>query len=286
MLRVRLAWALIAAWVCAAPLARAQGAHPALLQLDAWRKAVLMGDAESLAKLYVASPRIVGPGQVASDLKSEIEYWQSWKTKGLKSLSAEINGGQDPQPGFHVVTMLLTLEASENGTPKKYYMQFAQGYLEQAGAWRIAAEQRMEATRLRGPAEKKDLYPADADAQKEIQEALRSAAKSHKRVMLVFGGNWCYDCHVLDAAFHLPEIAPTLGRNFIVVHVDVGEYNKNLELAKKYEVPLERGVPAAAILDSDGKLVVSQKNQEFEKARSMSPEDIVAFLNKWKPQAQ
>jgi len=101
-------------------------------------------------------------------------------------------------------------------------------------------------------------------------------------VMLVFGGNWCYDCHVLDAAFHSPEIAPTLNRNFIVVHVDIGEYNKNLDLAKKYDVPLERGVPAAAILDSDGKLVVSQKNQEFEKARSMAPEDILAFLNKWK----
>jgi hypothetical protein len=103
--------------------------------------------------------------------------------------------------------------------------------------------------------------------------------------MLVFGGNWCYDCHVLDAAFHLPEIAPTLNRNYVVVHVDVGEYNKNLDLAKKYEVPLERGVPAAAVLDSDGKLLVSQKNQEFEKARSMAPEDILAFLNKWKPTA-
>jgi len=100
--------------------------------------------------------------------------------------------------------------------------------------------------------------------------------------MLVFGGNWCYDCHVLDAAFHSPEIAPTLNGNYVVVHVDIGEYNRNLDIAKKYDVPLERGVPAAAILEKDGELVVSQKNQEFEKARSMSPEDILAFLNKWK----
>jgi thioredoxin 1 len=278
--------ALAALAVFAAPISCAQGAHPALLQLDAWRKAVLAGDAQKLASLYVASPRIVGPGQAASNLESEIEYWQSWKAKGLQKLAAEVNGAQDPQPGFHVVTMLLTLEAAENGAPKKYYMQFAQGYVEQGGTWRIAAEQRFDATRLKGPAEKKNLYPADADAQKEIQEALQSAAKSHKRVMLVFGGNWCYDCHVLDAAFHTQEIAPIVNRNFIVVHVDIGEYNKNLDVAKKYDVPLEKGVPAAAILDSDGKLVMSQKNQEFEKARSMSPEDILAFLNKWKPKAQ
>ena len=277
--------ALAALATFVAPMNWAQGAHPALLQLEAWRKAVLAGDGQTLAALYAASPRIVGPGQSASNLKSEIEYWQSWKAKGLKTLAAEINGAQDPQPGFHVVTMLLTLETAENGAPKKYYVQFAQGYMDQGGAWKIAAEQRSDATRLKGPSEKKDLYPADTDAQKEIQEALRAAAKSHKRVMLVFGGNWCYDCHVLDAAFHSPEIAPTVNRSFIVVHVDIGEYNKNLELAKKYDVPLEKGVPAAAILDGDGTLVVSQKNQEFEKARSMSPEDILAFLNKWKPKA-
>ena len=268
-----------------ASVARAQGPHPAVLQLDAWRKAVLAGDAQALAPLYVAHARILGPGQKASDLSAEISYWSAWKTRGLKTLAAEIEGSDDPQPGFHVLSIQLTLMALESGAPKKYYIRMAQGYAEQAGQWKIVAEQREDATRLKGPVEKKDLYPANVDAPREIEEALREAAKSHRRVMLVFGGNWCYDCHVLDAAFHTPEIAPTLNRNFIVVHVDIGEYDKNLELAKKYDVPLERGVPAAAILDSDGKLVVSQKNQEFEKARSMTPEDILAFLNKWKPAA-
>lgn len=263
----------------------AQGPHPAVLQLDVWRKAVVAGDAQSLTPLYANSARIVGPKESASSVASEIAYWTGWQAKGLKSISAEIEGTQEPQPGFHVLSIQLTLVASESGTPKRYFIKIAQGYAEQNGVWKIAAEQREEATRLKGPAAKKDLYPVDANAKQEIEEALHTAAKSRKRVMLVFGGNWCYDCHVLDAAFHTPEIAPTLNRNYVVVHVDVGEYNKNLDLAKKYEVPLERGVPAAAVLDSDGKLLVSQKNQEFEKARSMAPEDILAFLNKWKPTA-
>jgi thioredoxin 1 len=272
---------LVGAFV--SPSASAQGPHPAVLQLDVWRKAVLAGDAQALTPLYTRSPRILGPGQSASNLQAEIGYWGGWKTKGLTTLSAEIESAQEPQPGFHVLALQLTLVANEGGASRKYFIKVAQGYVEQGGTWKIAAEQREDPTRLKGPAEKKDLYPADADAAKEIEEALHAAAKSHKRVMLVFGGNWCYDCHVLDAAFHLPEIAPTLNRNYVVVHVDVGEYNKNLDLAKKYEVPLERGVPAAAILDSTGKLLISQKNQEFEKARSMAPEDILAFLNKWKP---
>lgn len=268
------------------PPARSQGPHPAVLQLDAWRKAVLAGDTEALTPLYTASPRILGPGQSASNLQSEIDYWGGWKTKGLKTLAAEIESAQEPQPGFHLLALQLTLVANEGGASRKYFIKVAQGYVEQGGTWKIAAEQREDPTRLKGPAKKKDLYPAEADAPKEIEEALHTATKSHKRVMLVFGGNWCYDCHVLDAAFHLPEIAPTLNRNYVVVHVDVGEYNKNLDIAKKYEVPLERGVPAAAILDGTGKLLISQKNQEFEKARSMAPEDILAFLNKWKPAAE
>jgi thioredoxin 1 len=261
----------------------AQAPHPAVLQLDVWRMAVLAGDAQALTPLYANNARIVGPNKSTSNVSSEVAYWSGWKAKGLKTISAEIEGAQEPQPGFHVLSLQLTLLASQSGAQRKYYVKMAQGYAEQNGVWKIAAEQREEPTRLKGPTERKDLYPADADARKEIEEALHAAAKSHKRVMLIFGGNWCYDCHVLDAAFRAPEIAPTLNRNYVVVHVDVGEYNKNLDLAKKYEVPLERGVPAAAVLDSDGKLLVSQKNQEFEKARSMAPEDILAFLNKWKP---
>ena len=129
----------------------------------------------------------------------------------------------------------------------------------------------------------KDLYPAGVDAKKEITEALHSASPAHKRVLVVFGANWCFDCHVLDDAFHSPEIAPTLEKYFQVVHVDIGKEDKNLDLAKKYDVPLDRGVPAIAVLDSDGKLLFSQKHGEFEAARSVATDDILTFLNKWKP---
>jgi thioredoxin 1 len=267
------------------PACRAQAANSPVLQLESWRRAILSGDAGLLNSMYTDGARIFGPKQTPSNLKSELEYWTAWKAKGLKSISAEVDSHQEPQPGFHVLMIQLTIGVAENGATKKYYVKIGQGYIEQGATWKIAAEQRDAETRLKAPVERKDLYPAGVNAEKEIAEALESAEKTHKRVLLIFGANWCYDCHVLDEAFHTPEIAPTLNHNFVVVHIDVGEYNKNLELAKKYEVPLERGVPAAAVLESDGKLLVSQKNQEFEKAQSMAPEDILAFLNKWKPNA-
>jgi len=136
---------------------------------------------------------------------------------------------------------------------------------------------------LPAPTERRVIYPENVDAKAEIAEALASAAKTHRRVILVFGGNWCYDCHALDAAFRSAEIAPIVNKNFVVVHVNIGEYDKNLDLAEKYDVPLKKGVPASAVLGSDGKLLYSQKQGEFESAKRISKEDVVAFLEKWKP---
>jgi hypothetical protein len=45
-------------------------------------------------------------------------------------------------------------------------------------------------------------------------------------------------------------------------------------------------VPAISLLDSSGKLIFNDKGGEFQAARRMSEEDLLAFLDKWKaPQA-
>jgi thioredoxin 1 len=269
-------------------LARASGQTPLsapFAPLEAWRLAVLSGDSPSLKKLYSASPEphIADLQDKTQTLSDELASWTGWKAKGLSGVQLEIVQEQDPKPDLHVIVLRVALSLQEGAVSKREYIVLVQGWLKQGDHWLLGFVQRSEAARLRQPIEKKDLYPASIDANEEIAEALRGAASSHKRLLLVFGGNWCYDCHVLDEAFHSPEIAPTLDESFIVVHVDIGQMDKNLDIAKKYDVPLDRGVPAIAVLDSDGKLVFSQKRGEFEAARSMAAEDILDFLNKWKP---
>jgi thioredoxin 1 len=53
-----------------------------------------------------------------------------------------------------------------------------------------------------------EIYDERADARAEIKEALEKATAEHKRVIVVFGANWCFDCHVLDKAFHRSDLAP------------------------------------------------------------------------------
>jgi hypothetical protein len=71
------------------------------------------------------------------------------------------------------------------------------------------------------------------------------------------------------------------------VHVDIGlDGKKNASVAQQFNVPLDKGVPVLAVIDSDGTVIVSQKNGEFEDTRSLTPEALLEFLNKWKPPAQ
>ena len=130
---------------------------------------------------------------------------------------------------------------------------------------------------------KDPLFDEKADANKQIQAAIAQATREGKNIILDFGANWCGDCHSLDAQMEKPELARLIKANYVVVEIDVGRFDKNLDLAEKYHVPLNKGVPALAVLDSHGKLLYSQEHGEFEGARRMKFEDFKTFFEQWKP---
>jgi hypothetical protein len=101
-------------------------------------------------------------------------------------------------------------------------------------------------------------------------------------VILIFGGNWCYDCHVLDKALHTGEAGKIVLESYRLVHVDIGEGDKNLDLVSKYKIPLKNGVPALVVLKGDGDMIYWSGYGEFEAARAMLKKDLVAFLKHWK----
>ncbi|MGA9061757.1 MAG: thioredoxin family protein [Terracidiphilus sp.] len=129
----------------------------------------------------------------------------------------------------------------------------------------------------------RDIYPDPSQARADLAAALKNAAVTHRRILLDFGGNWCSDCQVLDFYFHDARNKPLLDANFVLVPINVGHYDVNLDLAKKYGIPLERGVPALAILSEHGALLYSQKNGEFEAMRRMDSAAVTAFLVQWRP---
>ena len=127
------------------------------------------------------------------------------------------------------------------------------------------------------------LYPDVSRAAPDIQGALQEAAKTNRRVLVDFGGNWCGDCIVLDKHLQGSENAELLRKHYVMVHVNVGDkgITHNFDVAERYGIPLKKGVPALAVLDPDGRLVYSQKQGEFESMRKMDPASVGEFLRKW-----
>jgi len=129
----------------------------------------------------------------------------------------------------------------------------------------------------------RDIYPDPAQAQADINAALKTAAATHKRILLDFGGNWCGDCQVLDIYFHNAQNLPILEANFVLVHINIGHSDANLDLAQRYGVPLDKGVPALAVLSEHGKLLFSQRQGQFEAMRRMDSSTVTSFLVEWRP---
>ena len=241
---------------------------------------MLAGDVATLKSLYSSSP----PAEVSNSTKltadSDIAFWIGLKAK---SIGLQIAQSNSPQPGLRQIVFQAQIRTSAAG--RTLYVAEAQIWQQQGSQWRLVSAKRTDATKLEQPLSlEAKIYPAAVDAREEIRSALAQAAKFHKRILVVFGADWCYDCHVLDKAFRRRDVAAVLTPNYEVVHVDVGEGDKNQDLMNQYDVPMKRGIPAIAVLDSNGKLLYSQKNGEFERARALGPEDLLEFLKKWKPQ--
>lgn len=121
-------------------------------------------------------------------------------------------------------------------------------------------------------------YDEAADAQADVQRALAGAAQARVPALVVFGASWCGDCKVLDLAFKSGAAAPLIQRNFRVVKVNVGRFDRNLDLADRYGVPLRQGIPAVAVLSPQGTALYATRAGELADARTMGDSGIHDFF--------
>lgn len=267
------AWLVVLFYVVASA-AQSTSVFPPIEQ---WKAAVISGDPVGLKSLYSnAPPAVVNSTSGKSDADSAVAFWTSLKAR---SMSVKVLESGSPRADLQAFTLLAKLTGANGRTTN---LVEGQTWQDQGGVWRIVGEKR-DLAKLEQPATvNAHIYPT-GDARQQIHDAVVRATREHKNVLLVFGADWCYDCHVLDKAFHRPDVATVLNANYELVDVDIGEGNKNLDVAAQYEVPLNRGVPAVAVLDSTGKLLYSQQGGDWERARALGPQDLVEFLKKWKP---
>ena len=122
-------------------------------------------------------------------------------------------------------------------------------------------------------------YDETADARAAIELA-RAQATAGRRVLIVFGANWCGDCRVLDTAMKQGRLKELVEAKFVMVKVDVGRFDRNVDIAQRYGVPLKKGIPTVAVLAADGSASFVTSGGELADARSMGEDALVAFFDR------
>ncbi len=126
-------------------------------------------------------------------------------------------------------------------------------------------------------------YDEKASADAAVDAVLARAKKSGKLAFIDLGGNWCGDCIVLANLMRLPEVKSFVDAHYEVAFVDVGRFDKNLQIPLRFGVIENlRGVPAVLIVDpKTGKLLDSGRIAALADARSMTPQSIADWLAVW-----
>ncbi len=135
---------------------------------------------------------------------------------------------------------------------------------------------------------KPSIYDKSADALAQVEKAKETARRADKRILVMFGGDWCPWCHKLHELFAAnAEIRKILSYEYVLVMVDTVAPGAETLLGKCKAAlspdELQKGVgyPFLSVLDADGKVVTSQRTDPLEEGDHHVPERVKEFLSKW-----
>ncbi|HEY2049827.1 MAG TPA: thioredoxin family protein [Caulobacteraceae bacterium] len=124
-------------------------------------------------------------------------------------------------------------------------------------------------------------YDESADANADVAAALAKAKATHRLLLIDLGGNWCPDCRLLAALMRQPEVARFVEAHYVVVTVDVGRFNKNLQIPARWGLNAVTGAPSILIIDRHGRLLDQGHVAALADARHMTPQALADWLASW-----
>ena len=125
-------------------------------------------------------------------------------------------------------------------------------------------------------------YDEAADGARAVATARKRALAEHKKLLIDLGGNWCADCRILAGVIALPEVEAFVRSHYVVVTVDIGRYDKNMQVPAGFGINHLDGVPALLIVDpKSGKLLNKDHLFALADARHMTPQALADWLAQW-----
>ncbi|HSZ74055.1 MAG TPA: thioredoxin family protein [Rhizomicrobium sp.] len=126
-------------------------------------------------------------------------------------------------------------------------------------------------------------YNESANADADVAAAKARAQASGKLLLIDLGGNWCGDCRVLAGIMALPEMKTFMDTHYVMVAVDVGRFNRNLQVPAHYGITHRlEGVPSVLVVDPASDTLINAGHvAALADARSMTPQAIADWFAQW-----
>jgi thioredoxin len=124
-------------------------------------------------------------------------------------------------------------------------------------------------------------YDERADARAEIARMLECARDERKPLVVVFGANWCPWCRKLDRLLAADdELARLADRAVLRLNVDIGQYDRNLDVAAGYGLENldDTGIPMLVVLRPDGSVQAIKNSEDFVEGTRYARQRIRRFL--------
>lgn len=121
-------------------------------------------------------------------------------------------------------------------------------------------------------------YDPDADGRAMLATAQAAALAGGRHLMVVFGAEWCPDCRKLHDNLTSREVRDYLDDHMDYVTIDVGNKDRNLDLAANYGVTVANGIPVAVFFDGQGQVIGTTNQGQLEPSRYLSSRQILKFV--------
>ena len=115
----------------------------------------------------------------------------------------------------------------------------------------------------------------------QLDEFINLSISKGKQPVVIFGGNWCPDCRILEGTLAMPTIEKFLQQHYQVMHIDIGRYDRNMELMDHLNIESKKGVPRVVILDLEKNIVNSSTSSEWTTARDRKQQEIYNYFQKF-----
>ena len=115
----------------------------------------------------------------------------------------------------------------------------------------------------------------------QLDEFIDLSISKGKQPVVIFGGNWCPDCRILEGTLAMPTIKKFLQQHYQVMHIDIGRYDRNMDLMDHLKIESKKGVPRVVILDLEKNIMNSSTSSEWTTARDRKQQEIYNYFQKF-----